>query len=282
MIIRAVVVALEAHVLTAEVARATRKDVAQLSSHDFYVRAIPLYLRQTVEATAEAIALLRCAITLDPGHGRPLATLAFLLQQQMTQGWVAHQPDVEAEVVRLAHEARAADGTDPFVLAVAAFVSAWLVGDHEMAADFSTKAAVAGEHLAVVLAITGSVNVIGGQSEQAISQLDTAMRLDPTSPAAGRFYTNLAGAHLFAGRFEQAARWARRGILATPDYTLSRLYFVAALSLGDNRAAAEQAVAEIHARQSRELPHLPGRMQLRHSWMGDMLDAGVRQAGLAQ
>lgn len=46
-------------------------------------------------------------------------------------------------------------------------------------------------------------------------------------------------------------------------------------------SAAEQAVAQMQDRKLAELPHWPGRLRLRHGWMPEILDDGLRRAGLA-
>jgi TolB-like protein len=278
LITRVVTVAIESQVIGLEIERATRK--GGLSAYDLYLRALPGYRTQTAESTAEAIAFLRRAVTLDPGCAPALATLAHCLQQQITQGWRTDHPDAVAEAMSLARQAMAADQSDPVVLAVAGFVSAWLNGDHEWGGELAAKATAIGEHSAHVLAMTGAVSTISGESNEAIDRLEAGRRLDPASPYAPRLYTNLAGAHLFAGRFDEAARLAQRAVSATPDYTVSRLFLIVALSLGGYRKAAERAVAQMQARKLAELPHWPGRLRLRHTWMPELLDDGLRRAGL--
>jgi TolB-like protein/DNA-binding winged helix-turn-helix (wHTH) protein len=277
-IARVVTGAVESLVIGTEIERAARK--GGCSAYDLYLRALPGYRTQTAESTAQSIAFLRRAVTLDPGCAPALATLAHCLQQQITQGWRDDHPDAVAEAMSLSLRAMTADQSDPVVLAVAGFVSAWLGGDHELGAELAAKATAIGDHSALVLAMTGAVSTINGDSNEAIDRLEAGRRVDQLSPFAPRFYTNLAGAHLFAGRFDEAARLAQRAVSATPDYTVSRLFLIVALSLGGYGEMVERAVAQMQARKLAELPHWPGRLRLRHAWMPELLDEGLRRAGL--
>lgn len=277
----AIAAAVDAYLLADETQKAMSRGLSALDAGGLFLRALVDIQRQTVSSTSDAVALLQRAVLLDPGYGPALAMLAMCQQQQFTQGWRAHHPGAVAETLALTRQALAADPSDPLVLAVAGFVPTWLAGDHEFGAEFATKATVAGAHSVIVLTMTGAVSSICGESEEAISRLERAMRLNPASPLVPRLHTNLAGAHLFAGRYDRAAQLARRALAATPDYTVARLYLTAALALGEDTAAVGHEIARMSARQRSELPHWPGRLHVRHSWMQEMLDEGLRRSGLA-
>jgi DNA-binding winged helix-turn-helix (wHTH) protein len=278
----AVTAAVETYLLADETERILDRNISALDPRDLFLRALVNIQRQTVLSTSDAVTLLRRATVRDPGYGPAPAMLSMCLLQQMAQGWRAYHPDAIAETLGLAQQALAADPHDALVLGVAGFVPTWLAGNHELGAELSTKATSAGKHSVMILAMTGAVSSIGGDTEEAVGRLERAIQLDQASPIAARLHTNLAGAHFFAGRYDLAVQWARRALAATPDYTVARLYLVAALGLKGDTAAVQQAVAEVHARQVSELPHWPGRIPFRHSWMQEMLDDGLRRGGLGR
>ncbi|HET7882093.1 MAG TPA: winged helix-turn-helix domain-containing protein [Acetobacteraceae bacterium] len=274
--------AVETYLLADETERILDRNISALDSRDLFLRALVNIQRQTVLSTSDAVTLLRRATVRDPGYGPAPAMLSMCLLQQMAQGWRAYHPDAIAETLGFAQQALAADPHDALVLGVAGFVPTWLAGNHELGAELSARATSAGKHSVMILAMTGAVSSIGGDTEEAVGRLERAIQLDQASPIAARLHTNLAGAHFFAGRYDLAVQWARRALAATPDYTVARLYLVAALGLQGDTAAVQQAVAEVQARQVSELPHWPGRIPFRHSWMQEMLDDGLRRGGLGR
>jgi adenylate cyclase len=87
-----VTVAVETHIITAEIDRAMRSDISKLDAHGLFLRALRNIWKQTVSSTSEAVALLRRAVAIDPGYAPALGMLGMCLQQQITQGWRPPHP----------------------------------------------------------------------------------------------------------------------------------------------------------------------------------------------
>ncbi|MBW1688983.1 MAG: tetratricopeptide repeat protein, partial [Deltaproteobacteria bacterium] len=60
-----------------------------------------------------------------------------------------------------------------------------------------------------------------GRSEQAIVNLEKALRLSPHTPAKQVFLVSIGWAHFSAERYEQAVDWARRTVAHDPAYDLA-------------------------------------------------------------
>jgi Flp pilus assembly protein TadD len=59
-----------------------------------------------------------------------------------------------------------------------------------------------------------------GESDEAIERLARAMRLSPLDSEMYRMQGGTALAHLYAGRFDQAASWAEMALRDLPDFLI--------------------------------------------------------------
>src|SRR5262249_39691333 len=75
----------------------------------------------------------------------------------------------------------------------------------------------------------GQVRTVLGDGDKALEHFERAMRIRPRDPGTGRFIASTAGAHLVAGRFEEALSAARRALQESPNLRLSRTHVVLAL-----------------------------------------------------
>jgi tetratricopeptide (TPR) repeat protein len=64
----------------------------------------------------------------------------------------------------------------------------------------------------------GLVSCFLNRQEAAIEALERAMRLSPLEPLGNVFAQGLAGALLFAGRYEEALEWAEQSLCDHPGY----------------------------------------------------------------
>jgi hypothetical protein len=64
---------------------------------------------------------------------------------------------------------------------------------------------------------------------------------------AYHFYTGLGWANLFAGRYDEAASWARRATLAKPEWAVPARVEAIACGLSGRMAEAQQALGRLRA-----------------------------------
>src|SRR6202158_2571564 len=136
----AVVSAIQPKLLQTEIAMATRRRRENLAAYDFYLRAMQQFYLTTREGLAEAIRLAHRALELDPQFG-PVAALAGGCHMQNVLFGYAVDPQFERkEAVRLFRLALSLDDSDPDILAWAAIISAFMVGDCESSVELADRA----------------------------------------------------------------------------------------------------------------------------------------------
>jgi adenylate cyclase len=84
-----------------------------------------------------------------------------------------------------------------------------------------------------------------GEHEDAILRLERAIRLSPLDLLAHHFYTGMGWAHLFAGRYDEAASWARRAALEKPDWAPTARIETIACALSGRIVEAREALARV-------------------------------------
>jgi TolB-like protein/class 3 adenylate cyclase len=97
--------AIEPKLRQSEIDRASRKPAANLTAYDLYLRALAQSYRFNEEGFAEAIALARQALVIDPSYALAAALVGRCRHQQRVQGWGALSADDIAEACRLARQA---------------------------------------------------------------------------------------------------------------------------------------------------------------------------------
>jgi adenylate cyclase len=92
-----------------EIERASRKPTANLTAYDFYLRALAQSYRYTDDGLAEAVALARQALAIDPSYSPAAALVGWCRGVQRIQGWGALSAEDIGEACRLARQAREAE-----------------------------------------------------------------------------------------------------------------------------------------------------------------------------
>jgi adenylate cyclase len=113
-----VVAAIAPKITQAEIGRARRKPAGSLDSYDLYLRALALSHQFTPESLAEAVAVLRKAMEIDPSYAPAAALSLFCFSWWHSEARGQRPPTDEA--VRLARRMMADTTDDPDVL--------WMVG----------------------------------------------------------------------------------------------------------------------------------------------------------
>ena len=126
--------------LQTEIAMATRRRPENLNAYDFYLHAMQQYYLSTREGFAEAIRLAHCALELDPQFGLVAAVAGVCHMNSIVFGHSADAQFERKEAVRLLRLALSVDDSDPETLALAAVVSAFMVGDSESEIEMADRA----------------------------------------------------------------------------------------------------------------------------------------------
>ncbi|HEX5320246.1 MAG TPA: tetratricopeptide repeat protein [Stellaceae bacterium] len=214
-----VVGAIEPKLRQSEIERATRKPTQSLDAYDLYLRALALRYQYTRESIREAVALLTGALAIDPSYPPAAAMIGSCRIHQRVHGLGSVSEMEVAEAVRLARRAIEAGNEDPDALWMAAWTLAIFTGEHATAASVIDRALRLNPNSAHAWMASGVISNFRNQPDRAIEAIEHAMRLSPLDPLGGRAFASVMSlAHLTAGRYEEAIRWADRSLAAQPDY----------------------------------------------------------------
>src|SRR5262249_3920630 len=163
-----VVGAIEPKLRQSEIERANRKPTKSLDAYDLYLRALSQTYRYTEEGLAEAIALLRQALAIDPSYAPAAALIAWCRVVQRVQGWGALSTDDIAEAIRLARQALEAARDDPETVWRAAYPLFLLAGETALAETVVDRALTQNPNAATAWMFRGLVHALRNRPEAAI------------------------------------------------------------------------------------------------------------------
>ena len=126
--------AIEPKLRQSEIERASRKPTANLTAYDLYLRALAQSYRYTEEGLAEAVALARQALAIDPSYAAAAAMVSVCRWMQRVQGWGALSAADVGEACRLARQALETERDDAETIWQAAMTLFRLAGETAMAA----------------------------------------------------------------------------------------------------------------------------------------------------
>jgi len=189
--------------------------------------------RFTEEGAAEAVALARQALAIDPSYAPAAAMVGWCRVQQRAQGWGALSDEDIGEASRLARQALEAERDDADTIGLAAWTLFYLAGEAAMAAAALDRALALNRNAALAWLARGIIHASRNQPEAAIAAVERARRLSPFDPYSAFYAVTIAIAHLAARRFEQAIEWADRALHEQPRMVQTmRVKIVALAHLG--------------------------------------------------
>ncbi len=217
------------------------------------------------------------AVKLDPGNAEAYAGIAYCYMRDLVNGWIDPGTDYAARVIRAADQALAIDSGN----AMAAYAKGLFLATTGRFAEAKTVIETALQRnpnfapLYDTLSITHNGR---GEYEQAISDLEKAMRLSPHDPQLGIWEYHHGLADLGLGHSAEAVDEERRAIddgfgTYWPHQALAAAY---ALLGRDNEAKAELAESgrlNPHVTSIKSLPPL--------SNIPRLID-GLRRAGMPE
>jgi TolB-like protein len=228
---------LEPSLRRAEIARAERKAPGRLDAYDLYLRAVPQVLTNKVGGTGEALRLLQAALELDPGLLPAHGYAAWLHEQRYFRG--GFDPADRQAALAHAEVVLGVNAGDPQAMSIGAFVRSMLTGDYDAALVVLDRALAINPSSALAYGFSALAAAHSGRDERAVAHARKALRLSPLDdPLSYHPFCALAVAGLFAGRFEEAAAYARLTIQANPAFSVPYAYLAAAhVNLGEFDAA---------------------------------------------
>lgn len=203
---------------------------------------------QSLQSLQEQEALFARAVELDPNNCEALARLSRAIVIQITQ---AHTSDAaKAETlergVRAAEKAVALDPGNPRGHYAMGLVHV-LRGDFERSALANEAAIALDRNFALAHNNLGNSFVHLGKGRDALSSVETALRLDPRGPQVGSSWTVMGFARLLLGDVDEAVKCFSRARIANPKLPRANVGAAIALATSGEVTGARTATADLLA-----------------------------------
>ena len=225
----AVVSAIQPKLFQTEIAMATRRRPENLTAYDLFLRAMQQFYLSTREGLAEAIRLAHRALELDPRFGLVTALAGVCHMQKVLLGYAVDPQFDRKEAVRLLRLALSIDDGDPDTIAMAAIISAFMVGDCEREIEMADRAVALNPNSFLAWSSRGHVYRIAGLPEEAIRSFERAIRTSPVDPRLHLMFVGMGMAFIELRRFDEAIvagkKAQRQNPSFPPAYLLSRVRF---------------------------------------------------------
>ena len=159
---------------------------------------------------------------------------------------------------------------------------ATLAGELDSAIAYVDRAIVLNPNLALAWSVSGWGRAYLSDHANAIVRLERAIRLSPFDLLAHHFYTGMGWAHLFAGRYDEAASWARKAALEKPDWAPTARVEAIACALSGRIVKAREALARMRALDPNLKLSNAGGKNWRRAEDRALYIEGLRRAGLPE
>ena len=241
----AVVSAVRPQLLQAEIAIAARRRPENLTAYDFFLRALPQSYLATREGVAEAIRLYHRALELDPGFGFVAALAGLCHMRNVVWGYAVDPQSDRKEAVRLLRLALSLDGSDPETLAVAAVISAFMVGDCESEIEMADRAVALNPNSFTAWSSRGHVYRVAGLPEEAVRSFERAIRMSPVDPGLHTRFGGMAMAFIELRRFDEAIIAGKKALRQNPSFSVAHRCLASAFAHLGRDAEAREAAARV-------------------------------------
>src|SRR5229473_1227585 len=239
----AVVSAIQPKLLQTEIAMATRRRPENLTAYDLFLRTMQQFYLTTREGLAETIRLAHRALELDPRFGL-VAALAGMCHMRNVIWGNANDPQFDrTESVRLLRLALSVDDSDPDTLAMAALISAFMVGDCESEIEMADRAVALNPNSFNAWSYRGWVYQIAGLPEEGVRSFERAIRMSPVDPLLHLSFLGMGVAFIELRRFDEAIVAGKKALRQNPSFAQTYRCLASAFAHLGRDAEAREAAA---------------------------------------
>ena len=275
----AVVSAIQPKLFQTEIAMATRRRPENLTAYDLFLRAMQQFYLSTREGLAEAIRLAHRALELDPQFGLVTALAGVCHMQRVLFGYAADPQFDRKEAVRLLRLALSIDDGDPDTIAMAAIISAFMVGDCEREIEMANRAVALNPNSFFAWSSRGHVFRMAGLPEEAIRSFERAIRTSPVDPRLHLMFVGMGMAFIELRRFDEAIVAGKKAQRQNPSFPPASFCLASAFAhLGRDVEAREAAARLLETDPAFTISARMGRRRQSHL----KLIEGLRKAGLPE
>jgi adenylate cyclase len=222
--------------------RLQRRGTSNVEAYEIWLRARESLARGTRESVAEAKALHRRAIAIDPVFAAPHAGLALASISDYASGWTDDPAQTLNEAERWARRAVELNPDEP--VGHMALGSALLWRRHYSGALAALRDMMSLDpNYAQGQSAMGVTLMYAGQPAEALEAFSVAMRLDPHFPAIVLHF--VAQAHFALGNYDDAVKLLKERIARNPGTDSSRMFLAAAYGHLGKVDEAHEAWAEL-------------------------------------
>jgi len=227
----------------------TTREADRASEHpntvDYILRGrAALWEPATCENYTAAINLFERAVALEPHSVDAQSWLASALAWRMLDG-IADAPAADiARAERLVEQALAKSSRNP----LAHFAKGQLLralGRPEEAIPEYKMALASNRNWVDALAAIGRCKILIGKIDEAIRDLEQAIRISPRDPFVGYWYLRLGEAYLLQAHVDEAIVWLEKARNLSPALALFRTYLASAYGLKGDVARAAGELVEV-------------------------------------
>ncbi len=223
-VVEKIVAALAVNLTQGEAQRLRRRGTASVEAYETWLRGRELLSRSTREAIAQAKAMYRRAIEMDPNFAAPHAGLSLATISDYVSDWAADPEEALDEAERWARRALELDDQEPVSHMALGNVMLWRRNHDGALAEFGRMIAL-DPNFAQGHSATGLALMYAGRAAEALEAFAIAKRLDPHSPSIVLHF--VAQANFSLGRYEAAAEHLLERIARTPATDSSRMLLAA-------------------------------------------------------
>jgi TolB-like protein/Tfp pilus assembly protein PilF len=238
-----VVGAIEPSLRRAEIERVKRKRPDSLDAYDLVLQSQSDVFSGMPARVTKALILLERALALDPAYALAHAFAAMCHHCLFLRAGLLEES--RAASIRHAQAAILHGQDDALALTFAGFSIGMDGHDHDAGFAALEAALAFSPSSAITYNVGGVMFGWAGEAERAIEWGERAMRLSPFDPWAWSAFHAFALGHFHRGRYEEAARAARKAVQLNPGHSISHMLLVAPLAKLGRMKEAEAAAARV-------------------------------------
>ena len=260
--------------------RLKSKGTDNLEAYDYVLRSREQHRLYSKEGNAQAQALLKRAIELDPNYATAHAHLSTSQAINYANQWNETAGQALENAYEIAQKAIALDEIDPWGHLAMGFACLWKRQHDQAIAEFERAISLEPNFAAAHNGL-GNAYHYAGNSEKAIELIDFGIRLDPYYPDVRLHWLALANFQL--GRYEEAAELLKRRLILKPNTDISRVLLAATHGhLGQIDEAKLQWAEVLRINPDYSLEHRRQTLPYKDPTEFDRIDEGLRKAGLPE